>query len=183
MGTDLRANIASQKPPPEPLLSVCNLRTPFPCQNCAISFSARAPQVHAVPLCTRWNWVHTAQQSMPRSASKFLQKAIQTCIQNGMKRTHFSHLLSEPHLVVFCMLNMLFLRSKTSLENANFYLNPATSALGPQMPSGNPPGVPRRAPSRGLPKASRDPSQEKSRSLPRVPRSFQKSFKKPPKTP
>ena len=59
---------------------------------------------------------------MPRSASKFLQKAIQTCIQNGMKRTHFSHLLSEPHLFVFCMLNMLFLRSKSSLENVQTFI-------------------------------------------------------------
>ena len=92
------------------------------------------------------------------------------------KNTFLTPPLGTPFVCVLYVEHVLFAFQDEPRKCVNFYLNPATSALGPQMPSGNPPGVPRRAPSRGLPKASRDPSQEKSRSLPRVPRSFPKAF-------
>ena len=125
------------------------------------------------------------------SATKHAQKRIEISSKSHTnlhpkwyeKNTFLTPPLGTQFVCVLYVEHVIFAFQDEPRKCATFYLNPATSALGPQMPSGNPPGVPRRAPSRGLPKASGDPSQEKSRSLPRVPRSFQKPFKKPPKTP
>ena len=109
-----------QKPPPEPLFSVCNFHTQFSKQNCPISYSARAAQVHSVPLFTRWNWVrhiHTAQKILPRIASNFRPNSRRNCVQNVMKNQSFPNLLLEPHFSVFFLFNMPFLSSKTDLKN------------------------------------------------------------------
>ena len=114
----------TQKPPPEPLFSVCNFHIQFSKQTSPISCSARAAQVHSVPLFTRWNWVrhiHAAQKILLSIASNFLPKSMQNCVQNDMQKPPFPAVLMEPHFLVFSIAHPVFELQDEPQKSFKFY--------------------------------------------------------------